>query len=179
MVQYPCICNDSFWAVLHSPSALIPVASGCGVEVPAGLPIMTEAIGVLHASLIVRQNHPVRHLGEPIHNYPLLINQISSPWGKLAAELAPRLDSAIQIVDDIGATATLTKFSDVMWLCSPQLVASEIQAGELRDLGLPDGAGAAGIDLSIYRLSRRSLSPAAGELLDDFRLALTASPDLS
>jgi DNA-binding transcriptional LysR family regulator len=139
---------------------------------PDGLSVVAEPIAGLRIALVVRAGHPARDFGALNEPYPLVINSTVAPWGKLAAELALQGAGAVQLVEEIGAAAELARRSDILWLCCPHMIASQIRAGEFCDLGLPAAIAPKSLELSIYRIDRRSLSRAAQDLQAAVRSAL-------
>lgn len=131
---------------------------------PKDLSVIAEPVADLRIALVVRAEHPARELGALDGAYPLLINSTAAPWGKLAADLALQGGLTVQLVEEIGATAELVRRSDILWLCCPQMIAPQIEAGAFRDLGLPAAMEPKSLELSLYRIDRRSVSPAAQDL---------------
>lgn len=139
-----------------------------------GLPLRTEPVGELRAGLIVRSGHPADGTGALGGSWPLLVDREASRFGNLAGELAQRFGMTLQMVEEIGSAVQLVQATDAVWLAPPRAVARHIQGGTLRDLGLPAGLRAEPMQLSLYSLARRTLSPAAVELQQAFRSSLSS-----
>lgn len=145
-----------------------------GWPLPEGLPLKTEPVGELRAGLIVRNGHPAHEPSVLGGNWPLLINWEASPISRLAGKIAQQFGMTLQVVEDIGATVQLVQGTDAIWFTPPPVVAQYLRSGVFRDLGMPEGLRSEPVQLSLHSLARRTLSPAALELQEAFRLTLSS-----
>jgi DNA-binding transcriptional LysR family regulator len=138
-------------------------------QIPDDARVKSAALGWFPTSLIVRAGHPLLSSapGAEADGFPLIV---AAPIEHRPTARAARAAGPPQVVlEDYGALVRLTEASDAIWLSSNFAVANEICAGRLAELPAPSGNLDARFRMMIYSLDRRSLSPAALRLKDQFR----------
>lgn len=141
------------------------------------LPLQSEFLGWFPLSLIVRAGHPLtsglKQRGQ--YDFPLL-----SPGYLGSVEHWPEywqrfLSGPLHIIDDSGVAARILEETDAIWLSSTLAVKPDLQAGRLCEIKLPKAQRTFRLKLMMYRLNRRSLSPASMLLRDLFRKQLATA----
>lgn len=137
-------------------------------QVPEAAPVKAAALGAFPSSLIVRPGHPLLapDAEREIADYPLVV---SGQLGEHHAAAVRFIGASQVVLEDYGALARLTERSDAIWLSSTFAVADEIRAGRLVELPAPRDQAGLAFRMMMYSLDRRSLSPAALWLKDQFR----------
>lgn len=136
---------------------------------PHVLPVRIEELGKFPINIIVRDGHPLLS-GRPREaRFPLLVSDPGSVAGQLPSEMLKHVASSINVFEDFGSLAEVTRTTDALWLTSAYALAPELAAGVLRELSWEGAAPARQISVSMYSLDRRSQSPAALELKHSFR----------
>lgn len=134
---------------------------------PHVLPVRVETLGDFPISLIVRRGHPL--LDDPAAGgFPLLVSAPSSVAGLLPTELLKRTASSIQVFEDFGSLADITRTTDAIWLTSAYAVAPDLEAGRLCELPWQADTPRR-FPVLMYSLDRRPQSPAALEFKQAFR----------
>jgi DNA-binding transcriptional LysR family regulator len=153
-------------------------------QLPAHAQLKATPLGQFPTSLLVRSGHPLLSTdGRPVdQTYPLIT---SAPFQGLdlgAGELAFLKPQPQVILEDHAALLRITEATDAVWLFSTFAVAEEIAQGRIRELPMPGWPRRTrGFRVVMYSLERRSLSPAALRLRQQFqarirKLAETLSP---
>jgi DNA-binding transcriptional LysR family regulator len=137
---------------------------------PAGAPLKSTVLGHFPTSLLVRSGHPLLSEAAPgeARQFPLIA---AAPFEGLELGAGPLgfLRPAPQlVVEDHTALLRIVETSDAVWLSSSFAVADEIIAGRIKPLVVP-GWQEAGFRIVMYSLDRRSLSPAALRLRQQFQ----------
>jgi DNA-binding transcriptional LysR family regulator len=119
-------------------------------------------------SLLVRAGHPLLASGAPEDRpqFPLVVSAPFERYAEGAAIGEPHI-----ILEDHGALMRLTEASDAVWLSSSFAAADEILQGRIREL---PRSGERQFPIVMCSLDRRSLSPAALRLRDQFRARIRA-----
>lgn len=140
----------------------------------APVPVDTQSLGRFQVALLVRQGHPLLEQDKPsigdIEKYPLVsIGEIGSRLGLQVSEsLRSRLSVRV-ITDDFATLTNLTRNTDAIWLTSTIGALSVIADNALVPLPQPRGARFASFELVVVSRRRRTLSPAAGILIDKLK----------
>ncbi|CAN7452049.1 LysR family transcriptional regulator [Phenylobacterium sp. LjRoot219] len=146
-------------------------------QISQAAPVKAAALGVFPSSLIVRPRHPLLapDAQGAIADYPLAV---SGQLGEHHAPAAQVVGPSQVVLEDYGALARLTQASDAIWLSSTFAVAEEIRDGRLVELPAPPGQAGLAFRMILYSLDRRSLSPAALWLKDQFRTRIRELSEL-
>lgn len=137
-------------------------------SIPSVMPVKVDTLGELPISLVVRKGHPLLSDGRDYADFPLLLSSTPSPSEKLPSLLRDRMDTRIQIIEDIGIVSFLVRETDATWLTCPFLVAEQIAEGTFVEIPLPNDIQARSFELFVYTIARRSRSPASQEFLTAF-----------
>lgn len=148
-------------------------------QVPNPAPVKSTVLGWFPTSYIVRAGHPLlTEPGAAAGDFPLII-AAAVEQSRPSAEGAYANGAPQVVLEDYGALVRLTETSDAVWLSSTFAVAEEIAAGRLAVLPAAPGQPGARFRMMLYRLDRRSLSPAALRLRDQFRARIRALEELA
>lgn len=136
-------------------------------------PVSGADLGRFPTSLIVRAGHPLLQQDGDARiqaHYPLVVAAHSGELTRRAGAMAHVLEGAPHLVlDDYGALSDITEGSDAIWLSSAFAVPERVLAGRLSLLPAGGGKSLPGFRMMMYNLARRSLSPPALALRDQFR----------
>jgi DNA-binding transcriptional LysR family regulator len=167
---------------VRNPEALLQLLVNEDVEflvcaegqMAATAPVKATPLGSLSISRLVRAGHPLLAAEDPadFQGFPLIVSGPFEPQETAAAPVAPHI-----ILEDPGALARITEGSDAVWLSTPYAAAEEILQGRIQELPWPRGDAPRQFRLAMYSLDRRSLSPAALRLRDQFRSRLRTLSD--
>jgi DNA-binding transcriptional LysR family regulator len=140
-------------------------------QVTEATPLKATPLGLFPVSLLVRAGHPLLAPGAPRdpQQFPLVV---SAPFERQAGGVA--IGDPHIILEDHGALMRITEASDAVWLSSSFAAADEILQGRIRELPSPRGLDQRMFPIVMYSLDRRSLSPAALRLRDQFRARVRA-----
>jgi DNA-binding transcriptional LysR family regulator len=140
-------------------------------QIPETAPVKATPLGAFPISLLVRAGHPLLAEGaqQDRQQFPLVVSAPFDRHEDGVAVGAPHI-----ILEDHGALLRITETSDAIWLSSSFAVADEILAARIRELPPPYGRGNRRFPIVMYSLDRRSLSPAAVRLRDQFRARIRA-----
>jgi DNA-binding transcriptional LysR family regulator len=124
--------------------------------------VRAEVLGIFPLSVIVRHDHPL--LQEPnAGQFPL----IRSSWTGTA--IPPEIQSRVlgnpNVIEDSGTLAALAMRTNALWMSSVYAIHDEIAAGGLVELL----RASQHIEITLYCLRRRTLSPLAEILVAAFR----------
>lgn len=135
--------------------------------VPAEAPIKATPLGRFPRTLLVRAGHPLLAAGPGGQEqaYPLIV---TAPFERRGAELQ-RMGPPQIVLEDHGVLMRIAETSDAVWLSSAFAAAEEILQGRLKALPWPQAGGQRMFRVAMYSLDRRTLSPAALRLRDQFR----------
>ena len=128
------------------------------------VPLEGEFLGWFPLSLIVRAGHPALEdlQQDRKRTYPLLSpGRFSSGTDSWPVYFRRYLSGPLHIIEDYGVASRITELTDAIWLSSVFAAAFEIRAGRLTEIPPPKGQKALRCKMMMYRLDRRSLSPAA------------------
>jgi DNA-binding transcriptional LysR family regulator len=140
-------------------------------QVPETAPVEATPLGMFPISLLVRAGHPLLAGGAARDQFPLIV---SAPFERHAQDAA--VGEPHIILEDHGALMRITEASDAVWLSSSFAAADEIVQGRIRELPSPPGRERQ-FPIVMCSLDRRSLSPAALRLRDQFRSRIRALCD--
>jgi DNA-binding transcriptional LysR family regulator len=171
--------------VVRSVEALLPLLLREEIEflvAPAGMlpedaPVKAVTLGTFPISLLVRVGHPLLTSTGAVDGqlFPLVTSTFFAEH-RLASYGVPFLTSPPQVVlEDHCSLIRIIERSDAVWLADPFAAADEIAAGRIREL--PEAlwrlrGSAREYRPVMYSLDRRSLSPAAQKLRDQFRMQI-------
>lgn len=127
-------------------------------------------IGDQSAAFVVRANHPLLKQGkvqlDDVLNYPLGCS-VEISWAERLG-----VPSGAFICDNFHIIREITVDTDVIWICPPHFVASELLSGILYALDVPLSplndpvSPFATIEVYVAKLRGRSMSPIAEEVID-------------
>lgn len=159
--------------LLNEEVELVICAEGALQE---SVPLRSTLLGQFPLSLLVRHGHPLLDGdGARGRKFPVIsansfeLNASFPPFFWSYVEGAPRM-----IVENYDSLARITEMSDAIWVSSSISATEFLADGRLVELPPPKGLDAPPVRLRAYGLERRSTSPAAARLLDDFRARLAA-----
>lgn len=140
-------------------------------QIPQAAPVNSVSLGWFPTSLVVRADHPLlAPETAAARRFPLIVAAQAGGLQQGMEDREPYLPGAPHLVlDDYGALAQIAETSDAIWLSSAFAVADQIRAGRLRLLPDPPDAETPRFRMLLYSLDRRSLSPGALRLRDQFR----------
>ena len=140
-------------------------------QIPHSVSITETSLGLFPLSLIVRAGHPLLggHLVGEKPEYPVLIGSIVKDRANLPEYVRPYVwaDPSV-VLDDSALLAYLTEHSNAVWVSSSLSAADEIREGRLAEIPPPQGQKRIYMNIMMYRLERRTLSPAAENLVQKF-----------
>jgi DNA-binding transcriptional LysR family regulator len=138
-------------------------------QMPAQAPVKAAPLGALPISRLVRAGHPLLAGADAadLQGFPLIAPAPFEHQESVVAPIAPHI-----ILEDHGVLSRITEGSDAVWLSSAFAAAEEILQGRIVELPWPSDAVARQFPLAMFSLDRRSLSPAALRLRDQFRSRL-------
>jgi DNA-binding transcriptional LysR family regulator len=137
-------------------------------------PVKATPLGMFPISRLVRAGHPLLSSEDPrdAQRFPLIVSAPFEVHESLAGRAAPHV-----VLEDHGVLMRITESSDAVWLSSAFAVADEIAQGRISELPWPLGDDRQ-FPAVMYSLDRRSLSPAALRLRDEFRGRIRALPEV-
>jgi len=134
-----------------------------------------QFLGHFPISYLVRAGHPLLAANDSgsTEDYPWIMSPTAYTDFDTSKRGLPFLKGRPSvIIEDFGCLARLTLASDAIWVSSRFAVMDEIRSGSLRELAAPEISPHSPVEMMIYSLSQRSLSPAALRLRDDLRRAV-------
>jgi DNA-binding transcriptional LysR family regulator len=140
--------------------------------IPDETPVKGTLLGRFPTSLLVRAGHPL--LTGPVEgrSFPLITSAVLAEQGVASTAVEFLEGPPHLILEDHAALLRITETSDAVWLSSSFAVADAIAQGRLAALPLPaalQGRADGRFRAMMYHLERRSLSPAALRLRDQFQ----------
>jgi DNA-binding transcriptional LysR family regulator len=117
--------------------------------------VRLEVLGRFPLSVIVRADHPVLNGARPGERYPL----VRASWTGIQPpqEISDLVLGAPNVIEDFSALASLTAATNALWLSSALAIDEELRTGSLCEFLRAKQH----IEITMYSLNRRSLSPAA------------------
>lgn len=140
-------------------------------QIPSSAPLKHRRLGRAPFSLIVRSGHPllINNTTECNKEYPILTGAPLESTASFPEYIKRHLAGAPHlVVNDYVLMAHLTENSDVLMLSSALAMEKEIREGRLAEVVPQGGEQRAYFDLMLYTLERRTLSPAAIKVVDQF-----------
>ncbi|WP_159981330.1 MULTISPECIES: LysR family transcriptional regulator [unclassified Novosphingobium] len=138
-------------------------------RLPWNPPPKVTRLGTFPLSLLVRSGHPALDKRQAPAAYPVLLAGDAGQFEYLPASLRTLVSGPRHIVEDYGLLGRLTEDSDAILIASTYAVAQEINEGRIRELLPTEDYEPADIQIAMYSLERRSLSPGALKLRSDFQ----------
>lgn len=138
-------------------------------DVPDVLPVRVDYLGDFPSGLAVRAGHPILEHPDSTDRFPILISAYGAQRGQLPLPLRYALPGAVHLMEDSTTLSRITQGSDAIWMTCPYAIVPEIEQGDLVVLPWPDAQHAPVFQVAIYSLERRSLSPTAIALRQDFQ----------
>lgn len=137
--------------------------------IPESLLVKSEPLGPVTFAPVARSGHPLArktpHLAEAQSGFPVIVSKASAPWVRAAHQFAGQIGSTIQIIEEFGASLSLALTSNAIWWTARPSIERLLGPGSLCVLPMPDNLDAKPLDLSLFRIQRRSLSPVAQALV--------------
>lgn len=137
--------------------------------------VTLHPVGELPLSLFVRARHPLaakkRVTREELSAYPVMTGN-APQWMRAAAiQMADRSQPLVVnfCCDDFLSLKQVVQRTDAIWLTSPAVIMSEIRGGRIVELRQTGETALLAASLVITTLAGRSLSPAAGVVIEVFR----------
>jgi DNA-binding transcriptional LysR family regulator len=140
-------------------------------QIPDSAPVKETLLGRFPLSLVVRAGHPVlkRSSARKSSSYPVLTGAALGSSTNLPNYMRPYVSTEPTIVvDDYALLAHITERSDAVLVSSSLALASEISEGRLVEIPPPKGERQMSMEMMMYSLARRTLSPAAANLAAKF-----------
>ncbi len=127
----------------------------------------------LSLAIIVRSDHPLTRLpdfpSEQLARYPLIRSAPYSFDDPAPALIGLNLTAPPAVtVEDYGVLSQIVTTSDAIWVTSPIAAQQGILSGELKQLSIP-WLPETRISLVAYSLKKRTLSPLAVSMLEQFK----------
>ena len=152
-------------------------------------PLQGEFLGWFPFSLIVRAGHPLlepapkqktkqkapqqktqpQKIQVQQYSYPVLSPGQFSNIDSWPVYFQRYLTGPLHLIEDYGVASRITELTDAIWLSSTFAAMFEIRAGRLQEIAPPKGQKPFRFKMMMYRLNRRSLSPAAVMLKEMFQ----------
>lgn len=131
-----------------------------------------ELLGIFPLSLMVRAGHPLLTGTTEEDRFPL----IRSSWigTAIPPDIQPRVLGNPNVIEDSGTLVGLATSTDALWMSSAYAVHEEITEGILVELL----RAAQHVEVTLYFLRRRTLSPLAEAIIGSFRARARALAQL-
>ncbi|WP_340318002.1 LysR family transcriptional regulator [Rhizorhabdus argentea] len=168
---------------VHSADALFSLLEAeqieffiyAGGHCPKPAIVQADVLGLFPMGVLVRADHPLLSTAQSeIGKYPLMLAARVSGLPLMPAWLKPHLrEGGNMIVEDSAVLSDLAERSDGIWVTTPFQAQEAIEQGRLRELPLGPGEQETTLQMMIHSLARRSLSPAATQMIERFRNKLS------
>lgn len=153
---------EALWEMLVSGE--IEFFVGAQKRLPWNPPPKVTRLGVFPLSLLVRSGHPALDQRQPLDAYPVLLAGDAGQFEYLPPSLRTLISGPRHIIEDYGLLGRLVEDSDAILIASTAAVPQEINDGRICELLPTEIYEPADIQIAMYSLERRSLSPGAIKL---------------
>lgn len=155
---------DSLWDELISRK--IEFFISAQVEIPEGFPVMGCRFGAFPLSFLVRPGHPALTPGSSSGPFPVLLAGDAGQLQFVPPSLKELTRGPQHIIDDYEMLIKITERSDSILISSTLAAIEEIKSGRICDIPFHDNRS---IDISIYQMRRRYISPGAVKIQNSFK----------
>ncbi len=133
-------------------------------------PVKALALGSFPLTFVVSAGHPLLIAPDCQQIFPVVSVAAIQNYQSFPDALKPRLNYPPKlIINDYALLATITSQTNAVWPTSSFAVFDELQNGNLEQLKVTEGDHASQLDIVMYSLQKRSLSPAAFQLQRRFQ----------
>jgi DNA-binding transcriptional LysR family regulator len=138
-------------------------------SIPEVMPVKTERLGSLPIGLVVRKGHPLLDESSGESRFPILVADAASLSGQLTSTLRDQMGTNVQVIEDIGLIASTVLETDALWLTCPHIIDRAPHRKKYSTIPMPPNTAPTTFEIYAYSLERRTMSPTAINLLDEFK----------